>query len=80
MHKYVNNEGTYYFGPTSEIKSLYKSVRRAVFKGNTTFDLISKVSPIYSKKKAFYAVLFKNNGQVQLLTSDKMLSVLYENC
>lgn len=84
MYESVNPEtGTlsfYYVGHTSDIKALYKAIRRASEKGNTCMYPLFCDFPIFSSNKEIYALCVdtENYWNVTVLNSDTMLSMIID--
>ena len=66
----------YYVGHTADIKTLYKSIRRASYKGSTNYWPYDMNTPKFSLYKSVYALCVESDGSVHILNSDTMLSLI----
>lgn len=79
---YVNPEtgaiSDYYVGKTSDIKALYKAIRRASNKGNTCMYPMFCDFPVFSPNKEIYALCVdtEEGWAVNVLNSDTMLALI----
>lgn len=81
-YEYINQEtgevSFYYVGATSDIKTIYKAIRRASYKGNTNYWPYDVNSPKFSPYKSVYALCVEGDGSVHVINSDTMLSLIVD--
>ena len=68
----------YYVGHTADIKTLFKAIRRASYKGNTNYWFYDEDAPKFSLWKAVYALCVEGDNGVHVLNSDTMLSLIVD--
>ena len=81
-YEYVDPEtgevSFYYVGKTSDIKTLYKAICRASYKGNTNYWPYNVDTPKFSPYKSVYALCVEGDGSVHILNSDTMLALIVD--
>ena len=81
-YEYVNPEtgaiSDYYVGHTADIKTLYKVIRRASYKGSTNYWPYDMSTPKFSDYKSVYALCVEGDGSVHILNSDTMLALIVD--
>lgn len=81
-YEYIDQEtgevSFYYVGATSDIKTLYKAIRRASYKGSTNYWPYDVNSPKFSPYKSVYALCVEGDGSVHVINSDTMLSLIVD--
>lgn len=66
----------YFVGATSDIKTLYKAIRRASYKGSTNYWHYDMDTPKFSSYKSVYALCIDSDGSFHILNSDTMLALI----
>ena len=81
-YEYVNQEtgevSFYFVGKTSDIKTLYKAICRASYKGNTNYWPYNMYTPKFSPYKSVYTLCVEGDGSVHILNSDTMLALIVD--
>lgn len=81
-YEYVNQEtgevSFYFVGATSDVKTLYKAIRRASYKGSTNYWPYDVNSPKFSLYKSVYAICVDSDRSFHILNSDTMLSLIVD--
>ena len=68
----------YYVGHTADIKTLFKAIRRASYKGNTNYWHYNVDTPKFSPYKSVYAICVDSDRSFHILNSDTMLSLIVD--
>lgn len=81
-YEYIDQEtgevSFYYVGKTSDVKTLYKAIRRASYKGSTNYWPYNMDSPKFSPYKSVYAICIDSDESFHVINSDTMLALIVD--